>query len=705
MRSHELFLFFCAVLISSVRAQNFTLTGEEQQQLDVAAGAQIVLRLWTSPGVRSGSWRFNCRDVAVWIGNITDVNNAYSDRAQLFTDGSLSLKSLTVNDSGDYLITMNPVSSNVSVTSLIDLKVIEPVSEPEIVPSVSQTLESNGTVTLNCNVSGDSPSIRWIKDGLYLQYNDRMNVSLDNHTLKITAVNRSDSGNYQCEAYNSVSNKTSDAFFLIVFYGPEEPQIAIDPDKGDITLGSNVTFTCSVQSVPPSEFEWFFNGVPLNKTGQVMTLVSIVPSHSGNYMCQAFNNMTRNYIHVTESIHVVEPVSKPNISSNISDPIEQKDTVALTCHVTGDVRFIYWIKTNQSIQNEERMMLSLDNVTLTIASVNRSDAGDYMCQAWGHTNNEESDPFSLDVSYGPDTPQLTIEDEKEVYAPESDITLRCSADSVPPATFEWLLNGKPLGKTGKKLTLVSITMSDCGNYTCKAHNNHTDSYAEATKEISLVEGITKPKITANASYLVEHNDTVTLTCEVSGHWQTLRWEKNQQVLSGSGNMKVSEGNKTLTISPVDRSDAGNYTCWAETPTITKESDLFKLTIYYGPDEPQVIMAPENQAISPGSNVTLTCKVESFPHSKFRWYQNGVQLPVNDEHLTISNITQSNSSNYTCETYNEKTKLTQQKTRQISLSVRDDLEDYKNKSWIAAAVVGVLVLIAVCACVIFKQRGS
>ncbi|XP_041032799.1 carcinoembryonic antigen-related cell adhesion molecule 6-like isoform X3 [Carcharodon carcharias] len=524
MRSHELFLFFCAVLISSVRAQNFTLTGEEQQQLDVAAGAQIVLRLWTSPGVRSGSWRFNCRDVAVWIGNITDVNNAYSDRAQLFTDGSLSLKSLTVNDSGDYLITMNPVSSNVSVTSLIDLKVIE-------------------------------------------------------------------------------------------------------------------------------------------------------------------------------------PVSKPNISSNISDPIEQKDTVALTCHVTGDVRFIYWIKTNQSIQNEERMMLSLDNVTLTIASVNRSDAGDYMCQAWGHTNNEESDPFSLDVSYGPDTPQLTIEDEKEVYAPESDITLRCSADSVPPATFEWLLNGKPLGKTGKKLTLVSITMSDCGNYTCKAHNNHTDSYAEATKEISLVEGITKPKITANASYLVEHNDTVTLTCEVSGHWQTLRWEKNQQVLSGSGNMKVSEGNKTLTISPVDRSDAGNYTCWAETPTITKESDLFKLTIYYGPDEPQVIMAPENQAISPGSNVTLTCKVESFPHSKFRWYQNGVQLPVNDEHLTISNITQSNSSNYTCETYNEKTKLTQQKTRQISLSVRDDLEDYKNKSWIAAAVVGVLVLIAVCACVIFKQRGS
>ncbi|XP_078092379.1 cell adhesion molecule CEACAM5-like isoform X2 [Mustelus asterias] len=703
MRIQDLSLLLCTVFISAVRPQTFTVT-DEQKQIDVAVGAEIFLSLETPWEVRSGSWRFNGQDVAIWIGNATDVNNAYADHAALSPEGVLTLRSLTASDSGEYLITMNPLLFNFSETWSINLTVIEPVSKPQVVPSVSQTFEPNGTVTLNCSLSGDSPSIRWIKDGLYLQYNDRINVSLDNQTLTITAVNRSDSGDYQCEAHNTVSNKTSDPFFLIVYYGPEEPQLSFDPDKGDITLGSNVTFTCSVQSVPTAEFEWFFNGNPMNKTGQEMTLVGIVPGHSGNYTCQAYNNMTRNYVNVSEPMHVVVPVSKPNISANVLDPVEHNDTVILTCHVTGDVRLIYWIKTNQLLPNEERLLYSADNETLTIKSVNRSDRGDYMCQAWGHSNNETSDPFSLTISYGPDMPQLNTEDEKEAYVTESNVTFTCSADSNPPATFEWLLNDKLLQQRGPKLDLVNITIDDFGNYTCKAHNNRTDSYAEATKQISLI-GITKPKIIANATHPVEGIDTVILTCDVSGHFRSIIWAKDQQILASEGNMKLTERNKTLTLSAVNRSETGNYTCKALSTISSKESDQFELTIYYGPYQTELLMASKEHTILYGSNVTLACEVESFPPSKFRWYRNGVNLHHDKEQLIISNITQDNSGNYTCETYNEKTRLVQQKSMQIFPTETDDLEDYKNKSWIAAAVVGVLALIAICACVIFKQRGG
>ncbi|XP_038669261.1 carcinoembryonic antigen-related cell adhesion molecule 5-like isoform X1 [Scyliorhinus canicula] len=703
MRSQDLSLLLCTVFISLVRPQVFTIT-EEQQQVDAAAGEKITLNLRTLWEVRSGSWRFNCQDVAIWIGNSTDVNNAYADRAALSAEGALTLWSLRANDSGEYLITMNSVFSSFSKTQIINLTVIEPVSKPQVLPSDSHTFESNETVSLHCNLSGDSPSIRWIKDGLYLQYNDRINVSLDNQTLTIATVNRSDSGDYQCEAHNTVSNKTSDPFFLMVYYGPEEPRLSIDPDKGDIILGSNVTFTCTVQSVPPSTFEWFFNGVPLNQTEEAMTLVGIVSGHSGNYTCQAYNNMTRKYISVSEQIHVIVPVSKPTISTNISDPIEYNDTVILTCNVTGDVRLIYWIKTNQLLLTQERMQLSVGNETLTITSVQRSDGGDYKCQAWGHSNNESSDPFSLKICYGPGTPQLTIEDEKEAYAPESNVTLMCSVDSVPPATFEWLINGELLRETGPKLALVNITIDDFGNYTCQAHNNRTNLYAVATKQISLIEGITKPKITTTVSNLVEHNDNVTLTCDVSGHLRLLIWERNQQVLVGGGNMKLSEQNRTLTISAVNRSDTGNYTCRAESPINSKKSDVFELTISYGPDQIQLLMVPEENIILYGSNVTLTCQVESFPPSKFTWYLNGVELPHDKEQLIISNITQGNSGNYTCKTHNTETGNTQQKSMKIFPSQTDDLEDYKNKSWIAAAVVGVLALIAICACVIFKQRS-
>ncbi|XP_067874549.1 carcinoembryonic antigen-related cell adhesion molecule 5-like isoform X2 [Heterodontus francisci] len=704
MWGHQFPLLLYA-LIYSVKSQTFTIGEQQELQTDVAAGGQILLSLGSVWNVRSGSWRFNCLDVALWIGNSTDVSNDYWGRAELSENGSLSLKSLSLNDSGEYVVTVNPLFSNESIISRIQLKVLEPVSKPGIVPSVSQILEYNGTVTLNCNVSGDSPSTRWIKDGHYLQYNDRMNLSWDNHTLTITAVNRSDSGEYQCEAHNSVSNKTSDALYLMVYYGPEEPQISIDPDQQDITLGSNVTFTCSVQSVPPPEFEWFFNGRPLLQKGQAMTIFNMAGNNAGNYMCQAYNNVTGKYINVTATVNVLEPVSKPNISADVLNPIEHSDTVTLICSVTGDVRLIYWIKTNQFIQNNERIKLSADNVTMTIASVNRSDSGNYTCQAWGHLNNQTSDPFSLSICYGPDTPQLTIVDEEEAYVPGSNLTLWCYADSVPPAAFEWLLDGRSLQWSNQQLVLFHIAKSDFGNYTCRAHNNHTNKYAEATKQITAV-GISKPKITANNSHPIEHNDTVTLSCDVSGHLHSLIWRKNQYVLSDSGNMKLSEGNKTLTISAVDRSDTGNYTCKAESPIINKESDLFQLIIYYGPDEPQILMNPKTRIFSYGSNVTLTCSVDSFPTSEFRWYLNGVSLSQSKNQLIISNVRQNNTGNYTCETYNKETNLSKQKTIPIFLSEIDDLEDYKNKSWIAAIVViGLLIFIAVCACIIFRNRSS
>uniref|UniRef100_UPI00398EDC25 cell adhesion molecule CEACAM5-like isoform X2 n=1 Tax=Pristiophorus japonicus TaxID=55135 RepID=UPI00398EDC25 len=702
MRGHGFPLLVCTLFTASVKSQ-FLAIVREQQSVEAATGTDVLLNLWPSPTLRSGSWSFNCTDVAFWIGNATDINNNYSGRAQLLADGSLSLMSLTVSDSGRYFVTMNPSLSNHSLTSYIDLNVLEPVSKPEIVASVSQILEYNGTVTLTCNLTGDSLSIRWIKDGQYIQYNDRMNVSSDNHTLTITAVNRSDSGNYLCAGHNPVSNATSDPLFLTVYYGPEEPQMSIDPDKRGITLGSNVTFTCSVQSVPPPEFEWFFRGQPLQQQCREMIIANIGLEHSGNYTCQAFNNMTRQYTNVTKGIDVIEPVSKPRITTDVLYPIEDKDRVTMTCNVTGDVKFLYWFKADQFIQNNERIMVSVDNVTMSITALNRSDSGNYSCQAWGDRNNETSDPFPLNISYGPDAPQLIIEEEKEAYIRGSNVAFKCSADSVPPAAFEWLLNGISLQWGSQELVIFNITTGDFGNYTCKAYNNRTKMYAISTKLITEVD-ISKPRLAANPLHPIEHNDTVTLSCDVSGDLYSLVWSRNQNVLADSENTKLSKDNKTLTISAVARSDAGNYTCTAESPIGNKESDLLQLIVYYGPDKPQILTNPKEQIFYYGSNVTLTCTVESLPSPEINWYINGTSFPQQGNKLIVTKMSRNDSGNYTCETYNKKTNLRKWNSIQIILSETKDLQDYENKSWIAAAVIGLLVFIAICACVIFRKRN-
>ncbi|XP_051901300.1 carcinoembryonic antigen-related cell adhesion molecule 5-like [Pristis pectinata] len=197
---------------------------------------------------------------------------------------------------------------------------------------------------------------------------------------------------------------------------------------------------------------------------------------------------------------------------------------------------------------------------------------------------------------------------------------------------------------------------------------------------------------------------VTLTCDVSGRLVSILWKKDYRPLRHSENANLSDGNKTLTITEVNRNDTGNYSCEAEGLLGRKVSKLFQLTVYYGPDEPQIVMSPKESTFHRGSNITLTCKASSFPASKVHWFFNGNSLKDNEEQLIIVNLHRNNTGNYTCETSNSKTNLIKQKSVQVFLSEIDDLEDYGNKSWIAAAVVGVLVIIALGACAFFRNRN-
>ncbi|KAG7229456.1 hypothetical protein INR49_012855 [Caranx melampygus] len=64
--------------------------------------------------------------------------------------------------------------------------------------------------------------------------------------------------------------------------------------SGDIVQGSSVTFTCTSDANPPVTL----NGYSLFKDGQFMssgqshTISDVLPSHSGLYLCQAWNNIS-----------------------------------------------------------------------------------------------------------------------------------------------------------------------------------------------------------------------------------------------------------------------------------------------------------------------------------------------------------------------------------------------------------------------------
>lgn len=89
----------------------------------------------------------------------------------------------------------------------------EPISAVTVNSAGKQPIQ-NESFTLSCNVSGPADYIHWMKNNQMISADSFFSVV--NKTLTINSVQHSDNGNYSCEAFNAVSNKTSNPYSLLV---------------------------------------------------------------------------------------------------------------------------------------------------------------------------------------------------------------------------------------------------------------------------------------------------------------------------------------------------------------------------------------------------------------------------------------------------------------------------------------------------------
>uniref|UniRef100_A0A452R4D5 Ig-like domain-containing protein n=1 Tax=Ursus americanus TaxID=9643 RepID=A0A452R4D5_URSAM len=191
----------------------------------------------------------------------------------------------------------------------------------------------------------------------------------------------------------------------------------------------------------------------------------------------------------TGQIRVFPELPKPNITSNNSDPVENVDSVVLTCEPQTQSTSYLWSVNSKSLPASARLELSLDNRTLTIHRVTRNDTGPYECETRNPVSADGSDPFTLNVLYGPDAPTISPSDSH--YRPGASLRLSCHAASNPPARYSWLINGRPQPST-QELFIPSLTVNDSGAYTCIASNSGTRLNKTTVQTITVSGDSTQP---------------------------------------------------------------------------------------------------------------------------------------------------------------------------------------------------------------------
>uniref|UniRef100_L7N1C5 Ig-like domain-containing protein n=1 Tax=Myotis lucifugus TaxID=59463 RepID=L7N1C5_MYOLU len=125
------------------------------------------------------------------------------------------------------------------------------------------------------------------------------------------------------------------------------------------------------------------------------------------------------------------------------------------------------------------------------------------------------------------------------------------------------------------LQLQRLTQNDTGIYIVLLY------IPSILKEIgfgrlNVYEPLILPSLLASKTTVTEHKDSVVLTCYTNA--VSIQWFFNGMKLWLTERMKLSWNDRTLTIDPVSREDAGIYQCEVSNPIVTAASERVELDV-------------------------------------------------------------------------------------------------------------------------------
>ncbi|XP_041894083.1 roundabout homolog 2 isoform X10 [Corvus kubaryi] len=462
------------------------------------------------------------------------------------------------------------------------------------------------------------------------------------------------------------------------------PRIVEHPSDVIVSKGEPTTLNCKAEGRPTPTIEWYKDGerVETDKddprshrmllpSGSLFFLRIVHGRRSkpdeGSYVCVA-----RNYLGeaVSRNASLEVALLRDDFRQNPTDVVVAAGEPAiLECQPPRGhpEPTIYWKKDKVRIDDREER-ISIRGGKLMISSTRKSDAGMYTCVGTNMVGERDSDPAELTVFERPTFLRRPI---NQVVLEEEAVDFRCQVQGDPTPTVRWkkddadLPRGRYDIKDDYTLRIKKAMSTDEGTYTCIAENRVGKVEASATLTVRARPVAPPQFVVRPRDQIVAQGRTVTFPCETKGNPQpAVFWQKEgsqnllfpNQPLQPNSRYSVSPTGD-LTITNIQRSDAGYYICQALTVagSILAKAQLEVTDVLTDRPPPIILQGPINQTLAVDGTALLKCKATGDPLPVISWLKEGFTFLGRDPRTSIQDqgtlqikaLRLSDTGTYTC----------------------------------------------------------
>ncbi|KAM4565683.1 roundabout homolog 2 isoform 7-T7 [Odontesthes bonariensis] len=461
------------------------------------------------------------------------------------------------------------------------------------------------------------------------------------------------------------------------------PRIVEHPSDLVVSKGEPATLNCKAEGRPAPTVEWYKDGerVETDKddtrshrmllpTGSLFFLRIVHGRRSkpdeGVYVCVA-----RNYLGeaVSRNASLEVALLRDDFRQNPTDVVVAAGEPAILECVPPRGHpepTIYWKKDKVRIDDKDDR-ITIRGGKLMISNTRKSDAGMYICVGTNMVGERDSETAQVTVFERPTFLRRPI---NQVVLEEEMVEFRCQVQGDPQPNVRWRKDDidVPRGRYEIKydkddyvLRVKKASINDEGTFTCVAENRVGKLEASASLTVRAApQFVIRPR-----DQIVSQGRTATFPCEAKGNPQpAVFWQKEgsqnllfpNQPQQPNSRFSVSPSGE-LTISSVQRADAGYYICQALTVagSILAKAQLEVTDVLTDRPPPIIRQGPSNQTLGVDSVALLKCQASGDPIPSISWLKDGNSLLGKDPRMSlqelgslqIKNIKLSDSGTYTC----------------------------------------------------------